>query len=119
MVSMTAAIVAHRQLNLLWQTDNIGDSLFDWHFLDARFGDCVIQVVDVRLMVLAMVNFHRTCIEMRLKGIVLIGQLGQGIRHDVFLFEFRKRFVANEGGLEVSLRSVPLFENINQALGQA
>jgi hypothetical protein len=45
------------------------------------FGQSSVEVGDVSVVVLAVVDFHRRLVDVRLKGSVWVGQGGEGVAH--------------------------------------
>ncbi len=95
---MAAAVVAHDALQVFRQRLGLLDQLF--HRQVGVFGafQRSVDVVDVRLVMLGVVDFHRRCVDMRLERVVGVGQLGEGIGHVVLL-------VAHSPGKDRALRS--------------
>jgi len=54
----------------------VGDQLLDGQVFQLRAGQRSVHVVNVRLMVLRMMDFHRPRVDVRLQGVVGIGQRG-------------------------------------------
>ncbi|MNI39498.1 hypothetical protein D3C73_936810 [compost metagenome] len=80
-VGVAAAVVAHCAADRFGQGIQIGDQGFHRLRRQARLFQRGIEVVDVGLVVLAVVDFHRARIEVRFEGIVGIGEGGKRVRH--------------------------------------
>ncbi|MNT57389.1 hypothetical protein D3C72_1947530 [compost metagenome] len=94
---MAATVVAHRALQVLWQRLQLLHQLFDRQVGVLGAFQRSVDVVDVGLVVLGVMDFHRGRVDMRLKGVVGVGQLGEGIGHVVLL-------VAHSPGEDRALR---------------
>ena len=74
MIRVATAIVADGTKLICGDACHIGNQIFDGLAIEICASDCVIHLVDVRLMMLGVMDFHRSRIYMRLKGIVGIRQ---------------------------------------------
>ena len=80
---MAAAVIAHRGANVLGHFLDVAQHLFDRLIVERRALDRLVQVRDVRGMVLVVMNFHGARVDVRLERVERIGQWGYLVRHDV------------------------------------
>ncbi|KAG0763484.1 hypothetical protein G6F22_018417 [Rhizopus arrhizus] len=80
-VGVATAIVAHRAALRFGHRIKVGDERLDRLRGDAGLLEGGIEVVDVGLVVLAVVDLHRARIEVRLEGIIGVGERGKRVRH--------------------------------------
>ena len=74
MVGVAPAVVAHRRPNIFGQSIEIADKIFDRFRREVGFAfKRLIQIRDIRLMMLVMMDFHRLCIDVRLERVVGVG----------------------------------------------
>jgi hypothetical protein len=77
MVGVAAAVVADGSALALWHGIQIGDQLFDALALPSAAFQSSVHLIDVRLMVVGVMDFHRACVNVRLQRIVRVGQFGK------------------------------------------
>ena len=79
---MASTIVAHRSANGFGHGGKVGDK-----FIYRLFGqlgrafECLVKIGHVRRMVLAVVNFHRFCIDAGFESVGWIGQRWKFVSH--------------------------------------
>ena len=79
---MPAAVVAHGRADVLGHGAEVRDEVLDG--LAPELGmllDRGVEVVDVRLVVLAVMNLHRLRVDVRFERGEVIGQRGQLMSH--------------------------------------
>src|SRR6187401_1530163 len=79
---MAAAVIADGAALVFGHFAQVGNQLLDRQVLQLGAGDSRVDVVDIRLVMLRMMNLHRTRINMRFEGVVSIGERGKRIGHD-------------------------------------
>ncbi|KAG0919159.1 hypothetical protein G6F32_016312 [Rhizopus arrhizus] len=79
---MATPVVAHRALQVLRQRLELLPQLFDRQVSVLGAFQRRVDVVDVGLVMLGVMDFHRRRIDMRFQRVVGVGQLGQGVGHD-------------------------------------
>ena len=68
---MPAAVITHNSANVFRHSFEITDQILDRLLFEISFAfDRVIQVVDVSLVMLGIMDFHRLGIDMRFQSIV-------------------------------------------------
>ena len=73
MISVAAAVVAHDGANVFRNGVQIADQIFDRFFFQIGLAfDRLVEVVDVSLVMLGVMDFHRPRIDVRLQRIIRI-----------------------------------------------
>ena len=103
---MAAAVVADGRADLLGHDADVAQQLVDRLRLQLGcFLERLVQVGDVRLVMLAVMDFHRLLVDVRLEGIGGIGQGGKRKGHEALLVK-KKRI---DSLLDESMRSRAVF----------
>ncbi|MNC03743.1 hypothetical protein D3C75_511660 [compost metagenome] len=80
---MTACVVAQYSFLVSWQLIQFSDQLFCRQVSEFRQAfQCSVSVVDISLVVLGVMDFHRLLVEMRLQCVISVRQGWQGITHN-------------------------------------
>src|SRR5690606_5409768 len=75
-VAVSAAVVADRRADVFGHLGEVPHQLVDFHLGElGMLFESRVRFVDVRLMMLRVMDLHRLCIDMRLERIVSIWQL--------------------------------------------
>ena len=82
MVGVAAAVVAHGGADIFRNLFDVAAQIFDALLGDAVAFERLVEVVDVRLVMLVVMDLHRLGVDVRLQGIVRIRQRRQCIGHD-------------------------------------
>ena len=72
MISVAAAVVAHNGANVFGNGVQIANQIFHRLFLEISAFDRLVEVVNVGLVMLGVMDFHRTRINVRLQRIIRI-----------------------------------------------
>lgn len=83
MIGMAATLIDYRWTQVFRQLLDAGDQLLHRPVGELRAFDCRIEVVDVRLVMLGVVDFHGLRIDVRLERIVGVRQCWQCMRHSM------------------------------------
>src|SRR5690606_35981801 len=80
-VGVSTAVVPNRRLNVAGNLVELPQQLvYILRRLEFRvLLECSVQIVDVRLMVLRMVDLHRPCVDMRLQRIVRVRKIRERV----------------------------------------
>ena len=82
MVGVPAAVVAHRRTDVLGDGIEVGDQLLDR--LALQLGILLergIEIVHIRLMMLAVMDLHRLLVDERLERVVGVGKRRKFVGH--------------------------------------
>ena len=73
MISVTPAVVAHNCANVFRHRFQVADQIFHRFLFEISFVfDRLVDVVDISLVMLGMMDFHRARIDMRFQSIVRV-----------------------------------------------
>ncbi len=79
---MAAAVIADDGANVFGDRIDVAQQVFEGLLVQlGMFVERSIQVVDVRLVVLAVVNLHRLRVDVRLQGREVVRQSRKRVRH--------------------------------------
>jgi len=80
-VGVTAAIVADRAALVVGDFAQIGNQLLDRQLFEFSARDGRVDVIDICLVVLRVMDFHRPSIDVRLPGVVGIREGRKRVSH--------------------------------------
>ena len=75
-IGVSAAVVANRGPNVLGDLVDVLEQLFDWPIVPLGPFDGLVQIRHISLVMLIVMDFHRLGVDVRLKGIIGVGQGG-------------------------------------------
>ena len=85
MIRVPAAMIADRSPDVLGHLVDIAQQLLDRLIVEFRILDGLVQIRDVRGMMLIVMDLHRPGIDVGFQGIERVGQRGELVRHVDFL----------------------------------
>ncbi len=81
-VEVTAAVVAHRATDGFRHAGDVFAEIFDgFTFEFGIASECVVQIGDVSVVMLAVMNLHRLLVDVRFEGVGRVRQGGEGVGH--------------------------------------
>ena len=80
-VSVSATIVANCSANLLWDTFQVAHEVLYAFTFEIGTSDSGVNLVDIGLVMLTMVDFHRAGIDVWFQGVMRIGQVRKFVSH--------------------------------------
>ncbi len=80
-VGVAAAVVAHRGADGLGHAVDFGDELFDRLIAQIGAFNRLVQVIHVSLVMLVVMDFHRSGVDRRFQRVKRIRQRGQRVCH--------------------------------------
>src|SRR5579864_8635690 len=101
MIDVSATMIADRRANIFGDRIQISQKSREWFTCDLwMFIERLIQLCDIRLVMLCVMDLHRLCIDVRLKCIVRIRKLWQFVFHCgilAYIIDYSRQAVAECG----------------------